>query len=61
VGDEYLERPMKIQPLNLLSPQPAARTYALLSVGAALVTIILKFTAYLLTDLGLFSSACRTP
>ena len=52
---------MKIQPLNLLSAQPAARTYALLSVGAALITIILKFTAYLLTgSVGLLSDALES-
>ena len=52
---------MKIQPLNLPSAQPAARTYALLSVGAALITIILKFTAYLLTDsVGLLSDALES-
>src|SRR5690242_7199359 len=41
--------------------QPVARTYALLSVGAALLTIILKSTAYLLTgSVGLLSDALES-
>jgi len=52
---------MKNQPLNLPSAQPAARTYALLSVGAALLTIILKSIAYWLTgSVGLLSDAMES-
>ncbi len=52
---------MKNQPLNLPSAQPAARTYALLSVGAALLTILLKSTAYWLTgSVGLLSDAMES-
>src|SRR6266540_2605173 len=52
---------MKSQSLNLPSAQPAARTYALLSVGAALLTIILKSTAYWLTgSVGLLSDALES-
>jgi cation diffusion facilitator family transporter len=41
--------------------QPAARTYALLSVGAALLTIVLKSAAYLLTgSVGLLSDALES-
>jgi cation diffusion facilitator family transporter len=41
--------------------RPAARSYALLSVGAALVTIVLKSAAYLLTgSVGLLSDALES-
>ena len=52
---------MKNQPLNPPSAQPAARTYAFLSVGAALLTILLKSTAYWLTgSVGLLSDAMES-
>lgn len=39
----------------------SARSYAILSIGAALVTIALKFTAYFLTgSVGLFSDAAES-
>jgi cation diffusion facilitator family transporter len=52
---------MERQPLNLPPNQPAARTYAFLSVGAALITILLKSSAYLLTgSVGLLSDALES-
>jgi cation diffusion facilitator family transporter len=52
---------MERQPLNLPSNQPPARTYAFLSVGAALITIVLKSSAYLLTSsVGLLSDALES-
>ena len=46
---------------KLPSAQPPARSYAVLSVGAALLTIFLKSAAYLLTDsVGLLSDALES-
>ncbi|HJZ49606.1 MAG TPA: cation diffusion facilitator family transporter, partial [Roseiflexaceae bacterium] len=47
--------------MNYQPGQPAARAYAFLSVGAALITIILKSAAYLLTgSVGLLSDALES-
>jgi cation diffusion facilitator family transporter len=52
---------MKSRATNLPPAQPSARSYAFLSVGAALITIILKTAAYLLTDsVGLLSDALES-
>jgi cation diffusion facilitator family transporter len=52
---------MKSQATNLAPTQPAGRSYALLSVGAALITIFLKTAAYLLTgSVGLLSDALES-
>jgi cation diffusion facilitator family transporter len=49
------------QAINHASTQLAARRYAFLSVGAALVTIVLKTTTYLLTgSVGLLSDALES-
>src|SRR5439155_4648643 len=43
------------------APQRSARSYAYLSIGAALVTIVLKMGAYYLTNsVGLFSDAIES-
>ncbi len=52
---------MERQPLHLPLNQQPARTYAFLSVGAALITILLKSSAYLLTgSVGLLSDALES-
>jgi cation diffusion facilitator family transporter len=57
----HAERAMTIENTYLQPAQPAARTYAFLSVGAALITIILKSAAYLLTgSVGLLSDALES-
>jgi divalent metal cation (Fe/Co/Zn/Cd) transporter len=46
---------------NHLTPGKSARFYALLSIGAAVATIVLKFTAYHLTgSVGLLSDALES-
>jgi cation diffusion facilitator family transporter len=48
-------------PSNYTSPNKSARSYAVLSIGAALATIVLKFTAYHLTgSVGLLSDALES-
>jgi len=52
---------MMIHATNRSAAQPVARTYAFLSVGAAVLTIGLKATAYLLTgSVGLLSDAMES-
>ena len=49
------------QASTVQSPERSARSYTFLSIGAALVTIVLKMSAYFLTNsVGLFSDAIES-